>query len=317
MNALPLASAYEGTSMTILMPHVAARLFNQPLMIDPGKLAAILVGIGGRVVEGGIQLPGVDAINHVAFASGRPSDGMGKVGDPLGRATEGRRIYSQIGPVAILPVEGSLIHKGKWIGQSSGETSYEGLQALINRAKTDASVKGVVFEIDSFGGEVAGAFETATMIRELSAAKPTLAILTDFALSAGYLMASQARQIVMPETGAAGSIGVVTMHVDMSKALEEAGLKVTLLHSGRHKVDGNSFEPLPEDVRSRIQARLDQSRDLFASAVAAGRGKRLSAKAALETEAQIFEGREAEKAGLIDGIIDPNQAFKAFVERLS
>lgn len=303
--------------MTILMPHIAARLFNQPLMVDPGKLAAILVGIGGRVVEGGILLPDVQAIDHTAFARGRPSDSMGKVGDPLGRSTEGRRIYSMYGNVAVLPVEGTLVHKGRWIGQSSGETSYEGLNALINRARNDSSVKGVVFEVDSFGGEVAGAFETAAMIRDLSAAKPTLAILTDFALSAGYLMASQARQVVMPETGAAGSIGVVTMHVDMSKALEQRGFKVTLLHSGKHKVDGNSTEPLPEEVRARIQERLDQARGLFADAVAAGRGNRLGAKAALATEAQIFEGRQAVKAGLVDGLIDPGKAFKAFVDRLS
>jgi transposase len=65
-----------------------------------------------------------------------------------------------------------------------------------------------VFEVDSLGGELAGAFETADLIARLSAEKPTLAILTDHALSAGYLLASAARQIIMPEHGRAGSIGV-------------------------------------------------------------------------------------------------------------
>jgi ClpP class serine protease len=148
----------------------------------------------------------------------------------------------------------------------------------------------------------------------LSAQKPTLAILTDFALSAGYLMASQARQIVMPETGAAGSIGVITMHADMSKKLEQDGVKITLITSGKHKADGNPTEALPDDVRQGLQARVDRRREQFASTVAAGRGQRLSAANAMSTEAQVYHGEDAVRAGLVDGIIDPQTAFAEFVK---
>lgn len=314
MNALPLASAYEGTSMTILMPHIAERLFNEPLMVDAGKLQAILCGLGGRIVEGGIELAGVEIRDHVAFSTGRPSDAMGKVGQPLRTMTAARPVYNQVGPVAILAVEGTLVHKGKWIGQSSGQTSYEGLQVQIARAKDDESVKAVVLEVDSSGGQVAGAFETARMMRDLSVAKPTLAILTDFALSAGYLIASQARQIVMPDTGEAGSIGVVTLHADMSKRLEKDGIKVTLIRSGAQKVENNPTEPLSEGAHARIQARVDATRQLFATAVGEGRGKRLDRAAALATEAEIYQGEAAVRAGLVDGIIDPQAAFRAFLK---
>ena len=322
----------EARAMTILMPHIAARLFGEPLLIDPGKLAAIVLGLGGRIVEGGINLsPDLVAIDHVAFRGGRPSDAvmanavrgaaLGRVGDPLGNAYErrgvGDRLVPRVGNVGVIAVEGTLVHKGKFVGQSSGETSYEGLQAQIARATRDDSIKGVVLEVDSFGGEAAGAFETAGMIRELSAAKPTLAILTDFALSAGYLMASQARQVVMGETGVAGSIGAVTMHYDMSRRLAENGVTVTVIASGAHKADGNSFAPLPDEVRGAIQARLDRSREIFAQAVEAGRGKRLDRVAALATEAEIYHGEDAVKAGLVDGLIDPQRAFKAFVDRIS
>ena len=69
--------------------------------------------------------------------------------------------------------------------------------------------KGVVFEVDSFGGELAGAFETTDLIARLSAEKPTLAILTNHTLAAAYLLASAARQIIIPEHGRAGSIGAL------------------------------------------------------------------------------------------------------------
>jgi ClpP class serine protease len=111
----------------------------------------------------------------------------------------GRPPFAIIDGVALIPIEGTLVHKGAYVGAYSGTTSYEGLQAQVLRAMRNPAVKGVVFEVDSFGGELAGAFETADLIARLSAEKPTLAILTDHALSAGYLLASAARQIIIPE----------------------------------------------------------------------------------------------------------------------
>lgn len=303
--------------MTILMPHIASRMFNTPLMIDAGKLAAILIGLGARVVDGGVELEDVAAIEHSAFAEGRPSEQLGSLGDKLGRAYVaegyGDYIFDRIGATAIIPIEGTLIHKGAFLGKSSGRTSYEGLQTRIAAVRRDRTVRGVVFEVDSFGGEVAGAFDTAEMIAELSAEKPTLAIVNDFAFSAGYLMAAPARQIVMSGTGGAGSIGVVTMHLDHSQRLERAGTKVTVIASGKHKADGHPFGELAADVGAKLQARVDMMRDQFAAAVGDFRRGRLTKAAALATEADVFYGADAVKAGLADAVARPSEAFSQFV----
>lgn len=302
--------------MTINMPHVAARIFDVPLMIDERKAAAIIAGIGGRMVEGGFIFDGVEVLNHAAFEQGRPS--MGRLGNPLGRAYEeagvADRMLWKADGVAVIPIEGTLVHKGKWLGASSGETSYEGIQARVMRARADPSVKGVIFEVDSFGGEVAGAFDTAQMIHELSAEKPTLAILTEFAMSAGYLMAAAARQIVLPETGAAGSIGVITMHADFSKKIENQGVKITLISSGAKKADGHPALPLSESHLAEVQASVDRTRDLFATAVGNFRGSRLTKADALATEAGRYSGALAVDAGLADGVIRPSEAFDAFIK---
>lgn len=303
--------------MTLLMPHIASRMFNTPLMIDAGKAAAILAGMGGRIVEGGVEFDGVMPIEHVAFAGARTSESMGTLGDKLGRAYErageGGRIFDRIGPVALVPIEGTLIHKGAFLGTSSGEMSYQGLQTKVQAIRRDPSVRGVAYEVDSFGGEAAGVFDTAQMMAELSKEKPTLAILNDFALSAAYLLASTARQIVIPGMGAAGSIGVISMHVDHSAKLEKSGSKVTIVSSGKHKSDGHSFGPLPDEVRGKMQARVDNMRDHFAAAVGQFRGARLTKGAALATEADAFTGDDAVKAGLADAVARPSEAFAQFV----
>lgn len=298
------------------MPRIAARLFNTPLMIAPDKLSAILQGLGGRIVDGGvIVIDGDGMLDGSAF--GR--DQMGRVGDRMGRSLDQRGIrpYDVVQNVAIIPVEGTLVHKGAFIGQSSGETSYQGIQTQVMRAARDPEIRGVVFEIDSFGGEAAGAFETADMIAQLSAAKPTMAILTDFALSGGYIMAAPTRQIVLPKTGMAGSIGVITAYLDASQALEKQGLKVTVVSSGDRKADFHPSQPHSAEAIKIAQKRVDDTRDLFAAHVGRYRGDRLPKAAALATEAALYQGADAVRAGLADAVGSANDAFAAFVKAVN
>lgn len=300
--------------MSFLRPEIALRIFDTPLLMHRGKAEAALLAIGGRIVDGGIQFThDVDPIDHAPNPEQRPS--MGRIGDRLGRAFDQRGMmpFDLIEGVAVIPIEGTLVHKGAYVGMSSGRTSYEGIQTQVARARRQPEVRGVVLEVDSFGGEAAGAFETADQIAALSVEKPTIAILTDNALSAGYLLASAARQIVMPELGRAGSIGVVTLHTDVSGALEKAGVKVTILTAGKHKADGNSFEPLPDEVRARILDDLERGRQNFASAVGRYRGRRFTAEQALATEADDFRGEDAVRLGLVDAVGHGSAAFNEFV----
>ena len=70
-------------------------------------------------------------------------------------------------------------------------------------------------------------------------------------------------------------------------------------------------------MRARIQAEIDSIRSLFTETVAAGRGHRLSAEAALATEAECYRGAEAVAAGLADEVSDPASAFAAFADAVN
>jgi ClpP class serine protease len=297
--------------------HIAARLFNTPLLAHAGKTAAILEAIGGRIVSARVEIDGAEPIQHVAFSHGRPS--MGRLGNPLGRALAEEEIdpLQVIDGVAVIPIEGSLVHKGKWLGSYSGDTSYEGLQTLVSIARAREDVRGVVFEVDSYGGEVAGAYDTADLIADLSRDKPTISILTDHAFSAGYLLASASRQIVLPESGGAGSIGVIAVHADYSKAMAEEGVKLTILSAGEHKAAGHPYAALPDDVAEKWRADLQTERERFAAAVARHRGGRMSFDAAMATEADTFTGESAVELGLADAVMRPTEAFDAFLAEVN
>lgn len=302
----------------LTLDRICAQVFDQPLLYHPRKAETLARMLGPRLTGYPVTVVnGEGTVEHVAFEHGRAS--MGIVGDRLGRAYDKHAVspFDVVDGVAIIPIEGTLVYKGAWVGSSSGETSYQGLQMQIARAKAAAGIRGVIFEVDSFGGQGNGAFDTADAIRDLSKAKPTIAILTDFAYSAGYLLASQARQIVMPEFGGAGSIGVVMMHADFSGALEQEGIKVTFIHAGRHKIDGNRFQPLPAELFERWQADCGEMRDRFAAIVGKGRGGRFSKAAALKTEADVYDSKEALRLGLVDAVGKPQEAFEAFIREVN
>lgn len=301
-------------------PMIASRVFATPLLVDPGKGAAFLAGLGPRIAGGSLEFRGLEDIppdraRRAAHVGERASLLTNDVGER--RSSQGRSLYRVQNGVAVIEVTGTLVHRGEWIGESSGATSYEGLVAQVAAAGSDPTVRGVALEIDSFGGEVSGVFDLADQIRELRAQKPVWAFVAEAALSAGYAIASQADRIVMPRTGEVGSIGVLWVHADHSQQLEDQGVAVTLIHAGTHKVDGNPFMALPEDVLANMQARVGETRELFAQTVGAGRGARLTAPAALATEAQIYRGNHAVAAGLADEVSDLRKAFAGFVAQIN
>ncbi|MES2336091.1 MAG: S49 family peptidase [Pseudomonadota bacterium] len=292
---------------------IAQRAFNTPLMVDPAKALAFLSGLGPRITGQEITFQGLEVEAADQTAASLPARAS-LFGNDLAQRHQrnGSQPYALVDGIAVIEIVGTLVHRGAWIGQSSGLTSYEGIAAQLQAALSDPGVRGIALDIDSFGGEVAGAFDLADRIRAARAQKPVHAFVAEHALSAGYVLASQADRIILPRTGAVGSIGVVALHTDMSGALDQKGIAVTLIHAGAHKVDANPYQPLPEAVHDQMQRELEVVRFLFAETVAAGRGDRLTHAAAMATEAAVFRGADAIAAGLADDLADPVTAFHAF-----
>jgi signal peptide peptidase SppA len=225
-------------------------------------------------------------------------------GDPRSE----RKPYAQVGDTAIVPVHGTLINR---FNSSWGfVTGYQYIEGALATAMDDATVSRVVMDVDSYGGEAAGAFELSDTIHQMRGKKPLMALVNTAAYSAAYAVASAADSIVATPSGGAGSIGVVTMHVDYSKALKEAGITVTHIYAGKHKVDGSPYRPLTEEVRDSIQARIDKTYGVFVQNVARNRG--LAEKAVRDTEARTYDAGDAMKLGLIDAVAPPKEAFAAF-----
>lgn len=290
---------------TAILEQIASRVIGQPLLIQPQKLSVIAHVLAGRL---GLEIDqpelGLDTVERPAPLTSR------FVGQTRDAASGARLPYQRTDTgAALITITGSLVNRGAWIGASSGLTSYEGIAAQIRAAMADSKVKELFLDLNTPGGEATGAFELADLVRAANATKPVTAFVNGLAASAGYLIASGAGRIVSVPSGLAGSIGVVMMHADYSEALQKAGIKPTFVFSGDHKVDGNPYEPLAKDVKERLQAEVDTMREEFVQAVAQGRGNRLSAKAARDTEAALYTAKEAKEIGLVDDLASFDAVF--------
>jgi signal peptide peptidase SppA len=280
------------------LAHVADRIIGRPLMILPAKLELIISVLGERIGAAIDNQTGLDPRLAEAIGANRF---VGEPGGPTDNRGRRRMMYRQEGGVAILDVMGSLVNRGAWLGASSGMTSYEGLAAQLDAAVSDPSVRAILLDIDSPGGEATGAFAFYEALRAARERKTVVAQVNDMAASAAYGIAAQADHVVISPSSIVGSIGVVMMHMDRSKALEKQGNKPTLIYAGAHKVDGNAFEPLSASVRNTLQAEVDAFYDRFVEGVAAGRPE-LSERAIRATEAQTYIGATAIEIGLADKI---------------
>lgn len=209
------------------------------------------------------------------------------------------RPYNVQNGILVIPISGVLLNRftfqfGRWA------TGYQYIERAFNRGQEDPEVNGIALAIDSPGGEVAGNFELVDKMYAMRGNKPVIAYATDHAYSAAYSIASVADEVVLSRSGGVGSVGVVTAHVEFSEALKEMGVKVTFIFAGKHKVEGNPYEKLPEGAKARIQAKIDRIYGEFTGLVA--RNRDMDEQAVRDTEALTFDASDALDVNFADRV---------------
>ena len=99
------------------------------------------------------------------------------------------------------------------------------------RQPVKLTIRSVLRDICSPGGEAACMAGLADLIRSVRQTKPVTAFVNEMAASAAYSIASAASEIAISPTSILGSIGVVMLHADRSDELAAQGVKPTLTHS--------------------------------------------------------------------------------------
>ena len=266
---------------------ITTQVFNQPLMIHPGKLEAILGAIKGKY---NLTLP--KEVNALQI--------MGK-----------REKYHKVNNVAIIPIQGTLTHKVSIYQAMSGMVNYAAIGNMIDKAIQDNSIDKIVLDINSGGGHVQGCFDLVDKIYDARKQKQIFAIVDENAYSAAYAIASACHKIYLPRTAGVGSIGVISAHVSLEGMNKKMGREVTYVYAGDKKADFRSDQPLSESAKSDLQIDINKIYELFTKTVA--RNRNVNITKIKDTQAGTYMGEDAVKAGLADKVMSIDQILNEVI----
>lgn len=207
------------------------------------------------------------------------------------------RTYRVVDGVAVVDVMGPLDQRGGfwWDG-------YDSVSERVSAALADRDVQAVVLAIDSPGGVVAGCFDAARGLRAMAdqARKPMVAHAGTYATSAAYALAAAADRVMVTADGAVGSIGVIQMVYDRTKANADDGLDVRVVRSGALKADPHPDVALTDASVARVRARVMELAQSFAAWVSERRGQ--TPEAVLAHQGATIYAARALETGLADAI---------------
>lgn len=206
--------------------------------------------------------------------------------------------------IAVLPLYGVVTQRGNMVDDISGpgSSSTQQFTSVLRQMLADDTVGQILIDIDSPGGSVYGVSELASEIIKARAQKPVIAVANSLAASAAYWIGCSASEFYVTPGGEVGSIGVWQAHFDYSKALEEDGVKPTLISAGKFKVEGNPYVPLDEQAQAFMQSRVDDYYNAFVEAVAIGRGVSINDVKTGMGEGRVLGADAAMAQNMVDGI---------------
>ena len=217
-------------------------------------------------------------------------------------------LYERVGDVGVIKISGSLIPGEAGFLRYFGITGYGDIKAAVLEGIADKGAKSLMVYSDSGGGSVAGVEDAGAFIRSASMVKPMNAF-SEFSASAAYWLTSAAGHITAASTSINGSLGVIRVVTEYSKAFEKDGITNTVMRAGRYKALGNPYEPLSEDGKAEIQAKLDDLYQLFMGTVARNRGTTAIIADQVMGQGREFLGKRGLDAGLVDAIGDLEDAL--------
>ena len=199
--------------------------------------------------------------------------------------------------IAVIDVKGTITSDSESFGSLVANSKQ--IVKLIRAAKDDDSVKAIIIDLDTPGGEVTASDE---IYHELKlCGKPVVAMMNTLAASGGYYVACGANKIVANKFTMTGSIGVIMSTVDVSALLDWAKIKPEFYTSGKMKAMLNPALPTTEEEAKVVQALVMDAYKEFAGIVSEARKIPLEKITDGELgDGRVFDGEQALANGLVD-----------------
>ena len=196
------------------------------------------------------------------------------------------------------------VSRGKSDYDPFGDSSTMGgdtIAEAIKDAREDASVKAIVFRVDSPGGSYVGSDVVWRQVSLTKGVKPIVVSMGDVAGSGGYFVAMAADKIIAQPGTITASIGVVAGKFVTPGFWSKIGITTDFVQRGRHATFFSEAQPYTPEERVVFKGWLDRIYKDFVGKVAKGRGKTFEEIDAI-AKGRIWSGEDALRLGLVDDL---------------
>ncbi|MDQ1341336.1 MAG: hypothetical protein QG567_2494 [Campylobacterota bacterium] len=210
--------------------------------------------------------------------------------------------YQENGNVAIISIDGAMTKKNTIINAiCGGFTSYDIISEYITKAENSARVDTILFNVDTAGGEVAGADEVGEQI--FSSSKRTVTFYNNLGASAGIWIFSASKEIYANRTAMIGSIGVMAGYRD---AKSDDG-SITLVSKNAQ----NKSCAINGDCKQKIQSRIDDVEKIFYERVMRNTGLSATEIAGKFGYGDVVSASDAKEIGFVKEITTLDALIKS------
>ena len=208
--------------------------------------------------------------------------------------------------IAVIHVDGALSYRSNFLSYWFGEDTYNSIEAAFDKCMADDDVKGILFDINSPGGEVGGCADLADKIFNARGSKPygIVARTGGMMCSAAYWLGSSCEKVFTASNGTLGSIGVLCAFTKSDESLLKTTVVVSDLSPDK--------APDPEDPQGLklIKKELNDLAEVFIGAVARNRGTTAEDVRKNYGKGGVFIGEKAVDANLADGVLSIEEVCK-------
>lgn len=212
--------------------------------------------------------------------------------------------------VGVISVSGPMVSGSAGFMRLFGVLGYDDIAQAFVAAVEDKSVKSILASYDTGGGHASGVADLGELIRSVDQVKPVITHTGGDMMSAGYWLGVCGRKVYATSTSEVGSIGVLMVTMERSRALEQAGIKVNVIRAGKFKALANPYEPLTDVAREQLEAKAETLHTIFLNHVGENRGLSGAAVKKKFGEGQTFLGITAKELGMTDGVANFSEAVE-------
>jgi len=284
----------------------------QSRRIAPGQVKA-LVDAGPFM---GTQAKANGLIDELAYEDQVYGDLKKKTGDKdLNKVSI--KTYFKTAPgkgdrIAMLVGEGDIVRGDpqEGFGETAVNISSGGFAKVVRQVRNDSSIKGVIVRVDSPGGDSVASDEILHELKMLSASKPLVISMSDYAASGGYFMSMTGDPIISYPDTLTGSIGVLYIRPNLHGLFDKLGLAEDQVSRGKFANLDDVSQPLSEAGHQKLHESIEATYKSFVGKVAFARKKNYDQIDAL-AQGHVWMGAQAKENGLVDQLGGIAEAISA------